>query len=215
MIVNSSGQIAPRTVHDHALCPLRLNLRFGHGGRNGRCDGQPGQRRPALSQPAGSRAARPVPPCPLRTILTGSDPQKTARPTSLSSWHCVATPAGSHRGRWRGRDPGAVAGGGSRLAVAGGTPGPARRVGSPETAGGLAACPSAGLSLRKSRTHVATYRLEPAGTGTPNIVPVAEPDAPAPGRGRAGTKWYKSGTCRGPHHAAGPACPGMLPSGVR
>src|SRR5690349_21503352 len=79
MIVNSSGQIAPRTVHDHALCPLRLNLRFGHGGRDGRCDGQPGQRRPALSQPASTRAAHPVPPCPLRTILTSNNPPENGK----------------------------------------------------------------------------------------------------------------------------------------
>ena len=43
------------------------------------CDGQPGQRRPALSQPAGSRAARPVPPCPLRTILTSNNPPENGK----------------------------------------------------------------------------------------------------------------------------------------
>jgi len=38
--------------------------------------------------------------------------------------------------------------------VAGGTAGPVRRVRGPETDGGLAGCPPAGPSLRKSRTHV-------------------------------------------------------------
>ena len=64
-----------------------------------------------------------------------------------------------------GSGPGAVAGGrgrGGRWRA--GRPEPARPVRGPGTAGGPAACRSAGASLRKSCTHAATYRLEPVMT---------------------------------------------------
>src|SRR5690348_4129226 len=86
MIVNSFGQYLSRTVHDHEPCPIcpisdpditeYNGLRWSAGAAAG-----------ALPEPASSRAAHPVPPCPLRTILTSNDPQKTAKPASLSSWN--------------------------------------------------------------------------------------------------------------------------------
>src|SRR5690242_15214367 len=130
MIVNSSGQIAPKTVHDHGPCPICPNLRSGHNGISRVVMTSQGSGGPAVSQPASSRAAHPVPPCPPRTILTSNDPPENGKTDFLKFLVLRCSALGVTSRALAGRDAGVVAtrawsgAGGARLAVAGGTAGP-------------------------------------------------------------------------------------------
>src|SRR5690349_24840105 len=81
----------------------------------------------ALPEPASSRAAHPVPPCPLRTILTSNDPPENGKTGFLKflalrcSARRITSRALASRGRARSRAAGV------RLAVAAGRRGPVRR----------------------------------------------------------------------------------------
>src|SRR5690348_6648702 len=69
----------------------------------------------ALPEPASSRAAHPVPPCPLRTILTSNDPPENGKTGFLKFLELRCNARGITSRALAGRGPGAVAGGGRGL----------------------------------------------------------------------------------------------------
>src|SRR5690348_14413249 len=106
----------------------------------------------ALPEPASSRAAHPVPPCPLRTILTSNDPPENGKTGFLKflglGWGNVAATS-----TW----PGC----GARRPAPG--PGRAGEAGAPdEVLAGVCGARSVqppGLSLSRSRTHATSMSL--------------------------------------------------------